>query len=49
MGGVNNDRSYAETMGFGYYDEKQLAVNVTKPLLQGGIVSLKVSQWGDSG
>jgi len=40
MGGVNNDRNYVETMGFGYYDEKQLAVNVTKPLLQGGIVNL---------
>jgi len=47
MGGVNNDRSYATTMGFGYYDDKAQGVNVTRTLLQGGIVSLIVSPvWG---
>ncbi len=39
MGGVNNNRDYARTMGFGDYNEKDGTVNVLKPLLQGGIVS----------
>lgn len=40
MGGVNNNRDYATTMGFGDYNAKEGTVNVTKPLLQGGIVSI---------
>ncbi len=40
MGGVNNDRNYARTMGFGDYDDLKQGVNVTRPLLQGGIVCL---------
>ncbi|KAK4692494.1 hypothetical protein P7C71_g4726, partial [Lecanoromycetidae sp. Uapishka_2] len=40
MGGVNNDRNYASTMGFGYYDPSLDGVNVVKPLLQGGIVAV---------
>ena len=40
MGGVNDNRSYAAIMGFGYYDESQGLVVVTKSLLQGGIVRL---------
>jgi hypothetical protein len=40
MGGVNTNRNYVELMGFGYYDEGQGSVVVTKPLLQGSIVSL---------
>ena len=39
MGGVNNDRAYAKTMGFGHYDPVAQGVTVTRPLLQGGIVS----------
>ena len=39
MGGVNGNRSYANIMGFGYFDEQSGIVNVQKPLLQGGIVS----------
>ena len=39
MGGVNTARDYAETMGFGHWDEEQQSVVVDKPLLQGGIVS----------
>lgn len=39
MGGVNGNRSYAEIMGFGHFDEAQGLVVVDKPLLQGGIVS----------
>lgn len=42
MGGVNTARNYAELMGFGYYDEEQGDVVVTKTLLQGGIVRLDV-------
>lgn len=38
MGGVNTARHYAETMGFGHWDEEQGVVVVDKPLLQGGIV-----------
>ena len=37
MGGVVTNRDYAETMGFGVWDGDQ--VQVTKPLLKGGIVS----------
>jgi len=40
MGGVNNNRDYATTMGFGSWDAKVGTVSVAKPLLQGGIVSL---------
>ena len=40
MGGVNNNRNYATTMGFGDWDGKE--VTVAKPLLQGGIVSLRL-------
>jgi len=43
MGGVNTNRNYAELMGFGYYDEGQGSVVVTKPLLQGSIVGLILS------
>ena len=39
MGGVNGNRSYADIMGFGHFDEGQGLVIVDKPLLQGGIVS----------
>ena len=39
MGGVNGNRDYARTMGFGDYDTKTQIVDVKKPLLQGGIVS----------
>ena len=39
MGGVNGTRNYAETMGFGYWDAKAGLVHVSKPLLEGGIVS----------
>lgn len=39
MGGVNGNRNYATTMGFGYFDDATGIVQVTKPLLQGGIVS----------
>lgn len=38
MGGVNTARHYAETMGFGHWDEATGAVVVDRPLLQGGIV-----------
>lgn len=44
MGGVNTNRNYAQTMGFGHYDTKQGLVAVDKPLLQGGIVSLPISK-----
>ncbi|XWX01381.1 hypothetical protein V2A60_009408 [Cordyceps javanica] len=40
MGGVNTTRNYAETMGFGHWDEGQGIVVVDKPLLQGGIVAV---------
>ena len=39
MGGVNGNRNYASTMGFGAYDPTSKLVAVKKPLLQGGIVS----------
>ena len=39
MGGVNGNRSFAETMGFGYYDDAQGQVVVTNAALKGGIVS----------
>lgn len=38
MGGVNTNRDYATTMGFGHYDEAGEIVVVDKSLLQGGIV-----------
>lgn len=38
MGGVVTNRDYAETMGFGYWDATQNQVQVTRPLLKGGIV-----------
>ena len=37
MGGVNNNRNYAELMGFGTYNPTD-GVVVNKTLLQGGIV-----------
>lgn len=43
MGGVNTNRHYARTMGFGYFSEEKGQVEVTHPLLQGGIVSRSVS------
>ena len=36
MGGVNNNRDYAKTMGFGSFDGKEVVIH--KTLLQGGIV-----------
>lgn len=42
MGGVNNNRDYAATMGFGSWDPHEDTVSVAKPLLQGGIVSLRL-------
>lgn len=39
MGGVNGNRNYARTMGFGDYSSVSQIVEVKKPLLQGGIVS----------
>ena len=39
MGGVNGNRHYARTMGFGDWDERAGLVHVARPLLQGGIVS----------
>lgn len=39
MGGVNGTRDYAETMGFGHWDEAAGLVHVDKTLLEGGIVS----------
>ena len=39
MGGVNGNRSYANIMGFGYFDEATGIVAIARPLLQGGIVS----------
>ena len=39
MGGVNTNRNYAETMGFGQFDKASNAVKVNKELLKGGIVS----------
>ena len=38
MGGVVTNRNYAETMGFGYWDEATQEVKVTHSLLKGGIV-----------
>ena len=40
MGGVNTARHYASMTGFGYFDEQEGLVKVTKPLLQGGIVAV---------
>ncbi|KAK3670542.1 hypothetical protein LTR78_009646 [Recurvomyces mirabilis] len=40
MAGVNSNRNYAGLMGFGHYDEASQLVQVTKPLLQGGIVAV---------
>ena len=40
MGGVNTARHYASMTGFGYFDEEEGLVRVTKPLLQGGIVAV---------
>lgn len=40
MGGVNTNRNYAQLMGFGQWSTKEGGqVTVTKPVLQGGIVS----------
>lgn len=39
MGGVNNNRNFAETMGYGYWSPEQNQVVVTKSALKGGIVS----------
>ena len=39
MGGVVTNRNYAETMGFGVWDDKAGEVQVTAPLVKGGIVS----------
>lgn len=40
MGGVNTNRSYAELMQFGHYDDQSGNVIVTKPLLQGSLVRI---------
>ena len=39
MGGVNTNRDYARTMGFGEWDQAAQSVVVHKDLLKGGIVS----------
>ena len=39
MGGVNTSRNYAETMGFGHWDDDKQELVVTNTLKQGGIVS----------
>lgn len=39
MGGVNDNRNYARTMGYGDFDPSKGLVHVDKTLLQGGIVS----------
>lgn len=39
MGGVNGNRNFAETMGYGVFSEKENIVLVTNPALKGGIVS----------
>ena len=39
MGGVNGNRDYARTMGFGDFNPISGIVDVKRPLLQGGIVS----------
>jgi hypothetical protein len=36
----NNNRSFAETMGYGYFSEEQNQVVVTRSALKGGIVSV---------
>ena len=38
MGGVNTNRNYAETMGFGEWNPKLDEVKINNTLLQGGIV-----------
>lgn len=38
MGGVNTNRHYARTMGFGYFNDAKGQIEITHPLLQGGIV-----------
>jgi len=40
MGGVNTNRNYAQTMGFGHFDQASGLVQVTKPLKQGGITAV---------
>ncbi|KAJ9098324.1 hypothetical protein QFC19_006448 [Naganishia cerealis] len=40
MGGVNTNRSYASLMGFGHYNETKGQVEISHPLLQGGIVAV---------
>lgn len=40
MGGVNTNRHYARTMGFGYFNDAKGQIEITHPLLQGGIVCL---------
>ncbi|CAK3856947.1 sugar transporter STL1-like [Lecanosticta acicola] len=40
MAGVNTAREYADRMNFGYWNEQTRAVQVTKPLVQGGIVAV---------
>ena len=40
MGGVNTNRDYARTMGFGTYSEEKDTVEVQHALLKGGIVCL---------
>ena len=40
MGGVNGQRNYAHTMGFGTWNENTGLVDVNKPLVQGGIVAV---------
>lgn len=47
MGGVNGNRNYAETMGFGTYNEQNKEVDVHHTLLQGGIVSIVFCRAGE--
>ena len=49
MGGVNGNRDYARTMGFGDYNPTTGIVDVHKSLLQGGIVSHSESTYEVTG
>ncbi|KAL9098322.1 MAG: hypothetical protein Q9163_006000 [Psora crenata] len=40
MGGVNGNRHYASTMGFGTWNERRGVVDIHHPLLQGGIIAV---------
>jgi hypothetical protein len=40
MGGANTARNYADTMGFGHWDEATGQAKADHTLLEGGIVSI---------